>query len=162
MKNILLLIALLIIHLGFSQTEIKTINQPDGVTMKYFNPTPVAIASSHEAGLSLYKNMNTKQYFLAVVVLFKKESPKELTGNLLIQTTGTKGLSLVPVFNKIINMNGQNAASSMYLLTNRDINELKINNIKLISFNTDNQPVGLTLTKNKDLVAKQLSKLLKL
>lgn len=44
-------------------------------------------------------------------------------------------------------MNGQNAASSMYLLTNRDINELKINNIKLISFNTDNLPVGLTLTK---------------
>lgn len=44
-------------------------------------------------------------------------------------------------------MNGQNAASSMYLLTNRDINELKINNIKLISYNTDNQTVGLNLTK---------------
>lgn len=59
-------------------------------------------------------------------------------------------------------MNGQNAASSMYLLTNRDINKLKINNLKLISFNAYNQPVGLTLTKNRDLVAKQLSQLLKL
>ena len=56
-------------------------------------------------------------------------------------------------------MSGQNSAFSMYLLTNRDINELKINNIKLISYNTDNQLVGLTLTKNKDLAAKQLSKL---
>lgn len=162
MKNILLLITFLVTHLVFSQTEIKTNNRPDGVTIKYFTPTPVAIASSHEVGLSLYKNMTTKQYFLVVVVLFKKESPKQLTGNLLLQSTGTKGLSLKPVFHKIINMNGQNAASSMYLLTNRDVNELKINNLKLISFNAYNQPVGLTLTKNKDLVAKQLSKLLKL
>ena len=162
MKNLLLLATLLISQFGFSQMEIKTVNRPDGVTLKYFNPSPVAIASSHEAGLSLYKNMNTKQYFLAVIVLFKKESPKEQTGNLLIQTTGTKGLSLEPVFHKIINMNGQKVASSMYLLTNRDINELKINNIKLISFNAYNQPVGLTLTKNKDLIVKQLSKLLKI
>lgn len=162
MKKITLITLLLFSTITFSQTEIKTINRPDGVTMKYFNPSPVVTASSHEAGLSLYKNMNTKQYFLAVIVLFKKELPKELTGNLLIQTTGNKGLSLKPVFHKIINMNGQNAASSMYLLTNRDINELKINNIKLISFNAYNQPVGLTLTKNKDLIVKELSKLLKL
>jgi hypothetical protein len=162
MKKITLLTLLVICTSVFSQNEIKTINRPDGVTMKYFNPVPVVIANSHEAGLSLYKNMNTKQYFLAVTVLFKSESPTELSGNLLVQTTGTKGLSLEPVFHKLINMNGRQVASSMYLLTNRDINELKINNIKLISFNAYNQPISLNLTKDKDLILKELLKLLKL
>jgi hypothetical protein len=162
MKNLLLLATFIISQFVFSQNEIKTVNRPDGVTLKYFNPSPIAIASSHEAGLSLYKNMNTKQYFLAVTVLFKNETATELSGNLLIQTTGTKGLSLEPVFHKLITMNGRKVASSMYLLTNRDIGELKTNNIKLISFNAYNQPVGLTLTTNKDLIVKELSKLLKI
>lgn len=144
---------------GFSQNEIKTNIRPDGVTMKYFNPIPVVVGNSYEAGLSLYKNTNTKQYFLAVTVLFKKQEPTELSGNLLIQTTGNKGLTLAPVWHKLINMNGLNVATSMYLLTNRDINELKIRLVKLISFTAYNQYVGLNLTKNKDILIKEFSKL---
>ncbi|NRT17165.1 hypothetical protein HNP99_003544 [Flavobacterium sp. 28A] len=159
MKKLLFLTLLLISNVSFSQNEIKTVNRPDGVTLKYFNPVPVAIANSHEAGLSLYKNINTKQYFLTVTVLFKQKSPTELSGNLLIQTTGTKGLSLAPVWHKLIDMNGRNVATSMYVLTNRDITELKTRPIKLISFNAYDQPVGLNLTKNKDLLIKELSKL---
>lgn len=162
MKKLLFIALLLIFNITYSQNDIKTVNRPDGVTLKYFNPIPVVIANSYEAGLSLYKNINTKQYFLTVTVLFKQQSPTELSGNLLIQTTGTKGISLSPVWHKLINMNGQNVATSMYLLTTRDINELKIHPIKLISFNAYGQPVGLNLTKNKDLVITELSKLSKL
>lgn len=162
MKKIFFLALLLICNNIFSQNEIKTVNRPDGITMKYFNPVPVVIANSHEAGLSLYKNINTKEYFLTVTVLFKKQSPTELSGNLLIQTNGTEGLSLLPVWHKLINMNGQNVATSMYILTNKDIDQLKIREIKLISFNSNNQPVGLNLTKNKDLLIIELSKLSKL
>lgn len=143
--------------LGFSQNEMKTIKRPDGVIIKYFNPVPVVIANSHEAGLSLYKNINTKQYYLVLTILFKQQKPTELTGELLIQTTGTKGLILPPVWHKLINMNGQNVASSMYLLTNRDINELKIRLIKLINFTAYNQPIGLNLTKNNDILMKEFS-----
>ena len=143
------------------KNEIKTNKRPDGVTMKYFNPSPVVIADSHEAGLSIYKNVNTNQLFLTVTVLFKQQEPTELSGDLLIQTTGIKGLTLSPVWHKLINMNGQNVAASMYILTNRDINELKINPIKLISFTAYNQPVGLNLTKNKNLIIDEISQLLK-
>ena len=162
MKKLLILTLLLIFNITYSQNEIKTTNRPDGVTLKYFNPIPVVITNSYEAGLSLYKNINTKQYFLTVTVIFKQQSPTALSGNLLIQTTGTKGLSLSPVWHKLINMNGFDVATSMYLLTNRDIVELKAKPIKLISFNAYNQPVGLNLTKNKDLVITELSKLSKL
>ena len=162
MKKITILAFLLIFNIGFSQNVIKTVNRPDGVTIKYFNPTPVVIANSHEAGLSLYKNLNTKEYFLTVTVLFKQQSPTELSGNLLIQTTGDKGLSLLPVWHKMINMNGRNVATSMYLLTNNNIEELKIRPIKLISFNAYDQPVGLNLTMNKNLLINELSKLSKL
>ena len=112
MKNFIIFTLLLIFDVCYSQTEIKTVDRPDGVTLKYFNPSPVAIASSHEAGLSLYKNINTKQYFITITVLFKQQTPTELSGNLLIQTTGTKGLSLTPVYHKLINMNGKNVAAS--------------------------------------------------
>jgi hypothetical protein len=50
----------------------------------------------------------------------------------------------------------------MYLLTDKDINQLKINEIKLISFNAYDQLVGLNLTKNKDLLIIELSKLSRL
>lgn len=141
--------------------EMKTVKRPDGITMKYFNPSPVVIADSHDAGLAVYKNVDTNQLFLTITVLFKKEEPTELSGDLIIQTKGTEGLSLSSVWHKLINMNGLNVATSMYLLTDRDINELKINPIKLISFTAYNQPVGLNLTKNKNLVIDEISELLK-
>ena len=162
MKKLIFITLFLICNIGFSQYDIKTVNRPDGVTMKYFNPAPVVIANSHEAGLSLYKNIKTKQYFLTTTVLFKKQSPTKLSGNLLIQTVGTEGLSLSPVWHKLINMNGQNVATSMYLLTDKDIDQLKINEIKLIIFNAYDQLVGLNLTKNKDLLIIELSKLSRL
>lgn len=156
MKKLILLSFLIISNLtAFGQYNIKTVNRPDGVTMKYFNPIPVAITSSHEAGLSLYKNINDKTYLLAVTVLFKANTPTELNGNLIIQTTGNEGISLKPVMHKLINMNGRNVATSMYILTSRDIIELKSKLIKLISFYVNRQPVGLNLTKNKDLLIKE-------
>lgn len=158
MKKLILLSFLIISNLTvFGQYDIKTVNRPDGVTMKYFNPMPVAITSSHEAGLSLYKNIKDKSYFLAVTVLFKTKTPTELNGNLMVQTTGNKGISLKPVMHKLINMNGRNVATSMYLLTPRDIIELKSKLIKLVSFYVNGQPIGLNLTKNKDILVKEFS-----
>jgi len=143
------------------QNEIKTTKRPDGITIQYFDPSPVVIADSHEAGLSVYKNINTNQYFLTVTVLFKQQEPTELSDNLLIQTTGIEALILSPVFHKLMNLNGKNVAMSMYTLTDRDINELKINPIEMISFTAYNQPVGLSLNKNKNLIIDEISKLLK-
>lgn len=158
MKRILLLSLLIISNLtAFGQFDIKTVNRPDGVTMKYFNPMPVAITSSHEAGLSLYKNTKDKSYLLAVTVLFKASTATELNGNLIVQTTGNKGISLKPVMHKLINMNGRNVATSMYLMTPRDIIELKSKLIKLVSFYVNGHPVGLNLTKNKDILIKEFS-----
>ena len=159
MKKLILLIILLLNSVAFCQSEIKTVVRPDGITMKYFNPVPVAITNSHEAGLSLYKKVTNKFYTLALTVLFKSDKPTELEGNLMIQTTGVRGISLKPIFHKLINMNGRNVASSMYQLSEKDIKELKGKSIKLISFNAYGQPIGLNLTKNKNLLITEFSKL---
>ena len=74
-----------------------------------------------------------------------------------MQTVGVNGLSLKPVWHKLINMNGRNVATSMYFLTNRDIKELKVNSIKLISFTVNNQLMGLSLTKNRNLIKTELN-----
>jgi hypothetical protein len=158
MKKLLILSFVLISTLTtYGQYDVKTLNRPDGIILKYFNPIPVAITNSHEAGLSLYKNKDNNTYLLAITVLFKASTPTELNGNLIIQTTGNKGISLKPVMHKLINMNGRNVASSMYSLTNRDIIELKSKSLKLVSFYVNAQPIGLTLTKNKDILIKEFS-----
>lgn len=160
MKRIILFIIILLLNsLAYSQSEIKTVIRPDGISLKYFNPIPVVITNSHEAGLSLYKNVNNKIYTLALTVIFKSDKPTELDGNLMIQTTGINGISLKPIFHKLININGRNVASSMFQLTEKDINELKSKSIKLIIFNASGQPIGLNLTKNKNLLITEFSKL---
>lgn len=141
----------------FGQFVIKTNNRPDGITLNYINPIPVAIASDYEAGLSLYKYTAKNVYTVAITVLFKSSVPEELYGNLLIQTTGNNGISLKPVMNKLINMNGRQVATSMYSLTERDIKELSNNPIKMISFNVNNEIIALHLTENKDLLIKEFN-----
>jgi hypothetical protein len=158
MKNIFLFVSLIFSSFTvFGQFEVKTNNRPDGITLNYINPIPVAIASDYEAGLSLYKNPANNLYLVAITVLFKTSIPKELKGNLLIQTTGNNGISLKPVMNKLINMNGRDIATSMYSLTNRDIGELSVNPIKMLSFNVNNEIIALHLTENKDLLIKEFN-----
>lgn len=158
MKKLILFSVLLISNLAaFGQYEIRTLNRPDGIRLEYFNPIPVAITDGHEAGLSLYKNKDNNTYLLAITVLFKDSTPAELKGNLTIQTTGNKGISLKSVMHKLVNINGTNVASSMFLLSNRDITELKSKSLKLVSFYVNSKPLGLTITKNKEILIKELS-----
>lgn len=158
MKKLLILSFVLISTLiTYGQYDVKTVNRPDGITLEYFNPIPVAITNNHEAGLSLYKNKDNNTYLLSITVLFKASTPTELNGNLIIQSTGNRGISLKPVMHKLINMNGRNIASSMYSLTNRDIIKLKSKSLELISFYVNEQPIGLSLTKNKDILIKEFS-----
>jgi len=158
MKNNLILLFLIFSNLSlFGQYNVKTVNRPDGITLKYFNPIPVAITKTHEVGLSIYKSVENSSYLLSVTVLFKSTNPKELKGNLLIQTTGNKGISLKPVMHKLININGKNVASSMFLLSKRDVQELNLKPLKLVSFYVNSLIVGLTVNKNKDVLIKEFS-----
>jgi len=152
MKTLLLLIFTTIFYAGYSQCDIKTNNRPDGSTIKYFTPKPVAKTKSHEAGMSLYYNETTKEYTLSVFLLYKSGAPKELNGNLLIQTTSNNGLSLKPYTNKLITMNGNEVATSIYLLTQKDIDQLKKYPLKTISVNYGDSMIGLTTTENKSLI----------
>lgn len=156
MKKIISLTLLLISNLtAFGQYDIKTLNRPDSVTLEYFNPIPVARAYNYEAGLSLYKNPDNNKYFITISVLFKNTVAEELNGNLLIQTTGKNGISLEPAYNRLVTMNGREVALSMYYLTEREINELKSNSIKLISFTIKDEIIALNLTENRDVLVKE-------
>ncbi|WP_281227598.1 hypothetical protein [Flavobacterium aquiphilum] len=156
MKKLSIILCLIISSFTtFAQYEVKTLKRPDGITLKYFNPIAVAVTNNYEAGLSLYKNPDNNKYFVAISVLFKNAVAEELNGNLLIQTTGKNGISLKPAYNRLVTMNGREVALSMYYLTEREINELKSNSIKLISFTISNEIIALNLTENKDVFIKE-------
>ena len=156
MKKLSILVCLIVSSFtSFAQYEVKTVKRPDGITLKYFNPIPVARAYNYEVGLSLYKNPDNNKYLTAITVLFKNTEPEELNGNLTIQTIGKNGISLEPVYNRLVSMNSREVALSMYYLTERDINELKSNSIKLISFTINNEIIALNLTENRDVLVKE-------
>lgn len=155
MKNILALLFLLFAIKGYTQCDVKTINRPDGATIKYFTPKPVAATKSHETGLSLYYNQDTKQYTLTIFVLHKTSKKGETTGNLIIQTTNKYGLSLAPHISKMIQMNGRDVSTTIYYLTKKDISELKAHNLKTVAFTINGEMLGMTVTENKDLLIKE-------
>lgn len=155
MKKILTLLILLSLTKTYSQCDIKTTYRPDGITIKYFTPKAVAISKSHEAGLSLYYNENTKQYTLTVFVLHKTSNKGKTTGKLILQTTNNVGISLTPYISKMIDMNGNDISTTIYYLTKKDIAELKIYNLKTIAFTINGEIIGMTVTQNKDLLIKE-------
>jgi hypothetical protein len=157
MKKIIILFTLLLLTKVHSQCDIKTTNRPDGVTIKYFTPKPVAIGQKHETGLSLYFNKNTKQYTLTIFVLHKTSNKGKTTGNLILQTTNNVGISLTPYISKIIDMNGNDVTTTIYYLTKKDITELKTYNLKTIAFTINGEIIGMTVTQNKDLLTKEFN-----
>jgi len=152
MKTLISILFLQICIEGYSQCDIKTNHIPDGVTMKYFTPKPVAKTKNHEAGLSLYYNVNTNQYTLSIFVLLKNTIKSELSGNLIIQTTNHAGISLTPHIHKMVKMNGNDVATSVYYLSDRDIIELKTYTLKTLAFDMNGEIIGLTTTENKNLL----------
>ena len=157
MKIYITILLLLFTMHNYSQCDIKTTNRPDGITMKYFTPKPVARAAKHEAGLSLYYNVQEKQYTLTIFVLQKESNSKELEGNLIIQTTNTNGISLKPYLHKMIEMNGQDVATSIYYLEQSDVDELKKYALKTLAFTIDSQIIGLTVTENPNLLQNEFA-----
>ena len=157
MKLILInLILIVFSNILNAQCLTKTTERPDGSTVKYFNPKPVVKHAEYEVGLSIYKNKTTNEFFLNVSVLFKTLIPKELTGNTIIQTTNSKGISLALSVSELIVMNSRNVAIGLYKIEQNDYNELKGYNLKSIYFYLNNDLKGSTVTENYSLLRNQL------
>ncbi len=140
-----------------SQCDIQTTNRPDGIIMKYFIPRPVIRTSAYEVGISIYKNINTNSYMLSVSVLFVEMSPKDLTNDLVIQTTNDNGITLNQILTKQITMNGRVLANAMYSLDERDFSELSQYKLKSIFFYLGNNLEGSTVTENSNILTRELN-----
>ena len=157
MKTLIILILLVLKPIiGLSQCDIKVTKRPDGNTIKYFKPKPVARHSNYEAGLGLYYNESTEQYTLSLFFLIKKGDKQKVTTDLIIQTTGSDGLRLKPYTSELIEMNGNFVATTIYILKERDITVLKKYNLKTLAFWFDSM-IGLTVTENKDVLIKEFN-----
>jgi hypothetical protein len=157
MKQLVFILLVLVTGNVFSQCDIKTNNRPDGSTIKYFTPKPVAKTSDHEAGLSLYYNVQSKEYTLTIFLLYKNGTPTKLNGDLIIQTTGDTGISLKSYRHELVTMNGKEIGTSIYYLTQKDIAQLEKYPLKTLSVKVNNNIIGLTITENKNLIIKQFS-----
>ena len=58
-------------------------------------------------------------------------------------------------------MNGNKVSTTIYYLTNKDLQELKTYTLKTISFKINGELIGMTVTQNKDLLIKEFNCLIK-
>ncbi|MCM4162149.1 MULTISPECIES: hypothetical protein [unclassified Arenibacter] len=150
MKNFRLsFIFLLLYQFGIAQCDIKTTEKPDGNLIKYFNPKPVVRQSDYEIGVSIYKNITTDVVMVNTSILFKGKAPQKLTGKLVIQTAGQKGISLEPLVSELIKMNGRDVAIGLYEIDKSSLLELLNYDLKSIFVYVGENLVGSTITENK-------------
>ncbi len=140
-----------------AQCDIKTTLRPDGHTIKYFNPKPIIRAENYEVGISLYKNMNTKQYFLNVSVLFKNMQPVKLHEGLTIQMNGKNGIILKLITSNLIQMNGRELAIGLYEIDKQNLKLFETQNLKSLFFYLNNKMYGTTLTENNTLLIDEIN-----
>ena len=163
MKEVCQKILLIIIgFIGFNisaQSDIETINRPDGNTIKYFNPKPIIIQSQFEIGTAIYKNVTTGKYMINISVLFKTLQAKDIKGKLTIQTEGKKGLVLKLIKSEQLEMNGKKLATALYEIDKVSFLELKKHPLKSIFFYLENKLTGSTVTKNKNLIIAEIKSL---
>lgn len=138
-----------------AQCEIKTLERPDGRTLKYFNPKPIIRNINYEVGVSIYRDMTANFYMISISVLFKDQNPIELTGNLILQTTGDYGLRLKPIGFDQITMNGELLSVGMYKLESRDVSELGKHELKSVFFHLLGELKGSTVTENSNIIKNQ-------
>ena len=135
--------------------DIKTTNRPDGNVIKYFNPKPVIQSGKYDLALSLYFNETTSTYFISTSVLFKNMEVKNISGDLLIQTSSSDGIQLKQVLNNRVTMNGEILSVAMFELNKKDIENLSKHNLKSVFVLLEDERYGKSVDLNKEILVKQ-------
>lgn len=148
------LIALLSQFPGISQCNVKTINRPDGTTVKYLNPELVGTGTNCELGLSV--SFNGEGYLINTTVRYSSLSKKQI-GTLKVQLQNNDAIVLDLFNSELATMQGNNVSLGVYLATDNDILKLKASPLVRVVFaeaNGVNQIV--TISKSNDLLMRQI------
>lgn len=156
-RKLLTLVLLFIYSNNFGQCDIKTVNRPDGNTIKYFNPKPIVIQNQFEVGTAIYKNTTTGKMMINLTILFKTLPNKPLNGDLTIQTSNNDGITLKLIKSEEVEMNGKKVAIGLYEIDKKSLNILKKYPLKSIYFNINSKKYGQSITKNGDIYINELN-----
>lgn len=156
MKNYYFVIALLVSVLCNAQCDIKINNRPDGNTIKYFNPKPIAKLKDYEIGVALYNNVSTGKMMLNVSVLFKGMIPTDIEGDLTAQVAMHNGLVLKFINSHQLEMNGNNVTIALFEMNGNQEWMLGNSYLKSLYFHMNGKLYGSTVTENKDILIKEL------
>lgn len=155
--SITIILIVLVITPSVSQCNyLKTVERPDGNKIKYFNPKPIIRQTDYEVGIAIYKNITTNKFMLNISVLFKSMKPKELTNNVVIQTTNIKGIELEPINSETIVMNGRDVSIGLYKIEKTDFEQLKKYPLKSVFFYLEGSLKGSTVTENSSILKEEL------
>ncbi|MCZ2247532.1 MAG: hypothetical protein LC111_02095 [Bacteroidia bacterium] len=138
-----------------AQCNVKTINRPDGVTVKYMNPEMVGKGTGRELGVSI--SHNGLDYCFNTTVLFSTH-PIKSTGTLMVELSDNQSLNLKLFASELAVIKNSEVSANVYLLTKTDIEKLKKTIIKKIIFKEEGGKNHIIiLTKNFDVAARHIN-----
>lgn len=141
--------------IGYSQCNIKTINRPDGITVKYINPEQVGSGTNCELGLSV--SSNGEAYFINSTVRYFSQAKKQ-SGSLKIQLQNNDAVDLTLYNTELASVSGNNVSIGVYLTTDKDINSLKSGPIQKVIFTeSDGMNVIINVKMNNYVIINQLA-----
>jgi len=155
MKKLLIFVTLLLLNSIISaQCNIKTINRPDGTTVRYLNPNMVGTGTSCEVGLSVSNNGNS--YFINTTVRYFS-TPKKQIGSLKIQLQNNSALVLKLSDSQIATTNGNNVSLGVYSTTLQDIKLLRSSQlVRIVFVESDGTNQIVSISKNNNLMMDQI------
>jgi hypothetical protein len=154
-KLLLIFITLISVNIHSQCNDLKTTKRPDDNTIKYFNPKPIIRQDTYEVGSSIYKNITTGKYMVNITVLFKKISPKNITGNLTIQTNNNVGIELPLILSEQVDMNGNKTVVALFEIDDKSLIEMQKHPLKSIFFYLEGKMYGATVSENTNLYVQQ-------
>lgn len=155
-KTILTLLLITLTSLTNAQCDIKTNYREDGNVIKYFNPKPVVKLSEYEVGTSIYYNETNQTCSITLTVMFKSINPLNISGDLILQLSGTQKSVKLPIINSNpLQMNGREFAIALYKINSENMKLLKQYPLKGIYFKMGNKTHGSIISENKTLLINQ-------
>lgn len=134
--------------------NVKTINRPDGVVVRYLNPELVGKGNTCEFGLSVQTNGDS--FFLTTTARYFGAS-KKMIGDLKIQLSNDQALVLKLYSSELATAKNVQVGLSIFYLTTDDVQKLKNATIKTVVFQEiDKKYQIVTLNQNFDVAQRHL------
>ncbi len=138
---------------AIAQCDVKKLDRPDGVTVRYMQPDRVGI--SDKMMLSLSVQTNGSQFFVVALSVFQAKAVN-MKGTMTIQFDNDKSITLQHFASQSTTVGKFPATNSIYTVGTDDLPVISVADIKSVTLQMEGgETVSITPKANADILKRQ-------